>query len=275
MLSLSGLSLSVISFMLILLLLLKESYLFVSSGVSFWNNLWFPLEGEFNILPLLTTSISLSLLACCLVVPLGTSIALFSLNQNRIENTVYKKILHILNSLPSVVIGFWGIMILVPFLRNFGIQGPSFLSGVIVLSLMVLPTFIFLFMQSIENISKSYEETAKSLGISYITYAVKILLPVSYPAILSSFLLSLGRALGETIAVLMVTGNIVSFPSKITEPVRSLTANIALEMAYAMDMHRSALFLCALVMMFILLVLYIIVLKLQKNMSSTFIEGGA
>ncbi|HIE12390.1 MAG TPA: ABC transporter permease subunit [Desulfotomaculum sp.] len=133
-----------------------------------------------------------------------------------------------------VVYGFFGLAVLVPFIMNaFGGWGLSLLGGAILLAVMVLPTMIGISEDAIRAVPPAYKEAALALGATHWQVVRKILLPAARSGIVAAVVLSLGRAIGETMVVIMVTGNVVAIPDSILDPLRTLTANVALEMAYA------------------------------------------
>jgi phosphate transport system permease protein len=130
---------------------------------------------------------------------------------------------------------------------------------------MILPTIALLVDSALGSVPLSYSQAATALGLSRTTLLLQITLPVAKPGIYTALLLAIGRAIGETMAVLMVAGNVVQIPHGVLEPIRTLTANIALEMAYAMGEHRAALFFSGLVLLFIVSVLVITAQRLAKT----------
>ncbi len=122
------------------------------------------------------------------------------------------------------------------------------LAGILVLALMIMPLVVLTADAALERVPAHYHTSATALGLSDWAYIGKIGLPQALPGIVTGVILQLGRALGETMAVLMVCGNVVQWPGQLTEPVRTITANIALEMAYAMDMHQHALYVSGLLL---------------------------
>ena len=158
----------------------------------------------------------------------------------------------------SVVFGFWGLVVLVPYVKH------SLLAGIIILALMVLPTIAIISARALSSVQKKYIDGADALGMSKWGVITKIAVPLAGKGIFSGVILAAARAIGETIAVLMVTGNIVQLPTGLTEPVRVLTANIALEMAYAADTHHSVLFVSGLFLMLAVTVLVLVTENLKR-----------
>ena len=148
----------------------------------------------------------------------------------------------LLAGIPSVVYGFFGLVVLVPFIRaNLGGTGQSVLCASIVLGIMILPTIITLSESALKAVPQTYYEGALALGADHERSVMRVVLPAAVSGIMASIILAIGRAIGETMAVIMVAGNQVQLPGAITEGVRTMTANIVLEMGYAADLHRGAL----------------------------------
>jgi len=217
---------------------------------------WFPLEGEYQFLPLVVSSLFIGIGATSLLFTFSLP---FSLGQNFFVRGRIKRFVDLVivlaNAIPSVVYGFWGIIIVVPLVSKFHFLGTNLLSGIIVLSFMLLPTASLLLNRVISSLPPELHLSSASLGLSLESRILKIYLPLIFKEMPSVILLSFTRAIGETIAIVMVTGNIVQFPSDIFSPVRALTSNIALEMAYATGVHRDALIFSGLL---ILLLIFLI-----------------
>jgi len=155
----------------------------------------------------------------------------------------------LLAGIPSVVFGFWGLVVLVPIIGRWHPPGPSLLAGILILTLMILPTIMLVAHASIAQVPVTYIHSATALGFSRWSLIWHVILPTSQVGLFTGVLLGSARALGETMAVLMVCGNVVQLPSHLFDPIRTLTANIALEMAYALGTHRAALFVSGLLLM--------------------------
>jgi len=225
----------------------SESYSFYGSQSSVldlfsFKESWYPLEGEFQFMPLIVASFILGGGATFLLLIFSVP---YTLGQNFLLSKRLKKagdlLISLANAIPSVVYGFWGITLVVPFITKFNFLGTNLLSGIIVLTFMLFPTAVLLITRVIYSWPKDIHQNCISLGLSSETRIFKIYLPLIFKELPTVLLLSFTRAIGETIAVVMVTGNIVKFPTGIFSPVRALTSNIALEMAYATGTHRSAL----------------------------------
>ncbi|NQV28826.1 MAG: phosphate ABC transporter permease subunit PstC [Rhodopirellula sp.] len=167
----------------------------------------------------------------------------------RIIAVVYRRIIELLAGIPSVVFGFWGLVVLVPIINRIAPPGQSLLAGILVLALMILPTIAVTSEVALRSVPKSYGDAAAALGMGRWATIWKISLPVAARGIAAGFLLAAARAIGETMAVVMVCGNIIQVPDSLFAPVRTVTANIAMEMGEAQAEHRSALFVTGLVLM--------------------------
>ena len=171
---------------------------------------------------------------------------------------LYRRAIELLAGIPSVVFGFWGLMVLVPIINHWHPPGQSLLAAILILALMILPTIGLVADVSLGQLPKEYRSSAEALGLSRWAIVRGIFVPAASPGILTGKLLATGRAIGEALAVLMVCGNIVQVPGSIFEPVRTLTANNALEMGYAAGDHRSALFITGLILTLAIIVLVLI-----------------
>ena len=219
---------------------------------------WHPIEGKFNLLPMVVASLLAMIGAMLLAVPLGLASALFcSWYAPAWLANIYRRVLELLAGVPSVVYGFWGLVVLVPLIGQVRAPGASLLTGVLILAVMVLPTVALLSEAAITAVPRSVVNAAAALAISRWSTIVRVVLPTARGGIGTACLLAAGRAVGETMAVLMVTGNVVQTPNSIFAPVRALTSNIALEMAYAFGPHRAALFVTGLILLVVVLALVV------------------
>ncbi len=243
----------------IVLFLINESLPFFNSkGLDslFYDSSWYPMDGVYNLIPMLSGSVFVMIGAVLLAAPLGVMAAIFSVYYApKITSKFFITLINLLAGVPSVVFGLWGLVVLVPFINKIQPPGASLLAAIIVLALMVLPTITLLSRASLTKVPKEYILSAKALGLTKWTIIQKIALPVSKTGIVTSLVLASGRAIGETMAVLMIGGNVAVTPSSVFDPVRTLTSNIALEMAYAMGEHRSALFISGLILTWLIIIL--------------------
>lgn len=207
-------------------------------------------EGQFNLVPMIVGTLLVSLGAMLLALPLGVASALFiHFYAPRPLAAVYRRLIELLAGIPSVVYGFWGLTVLVPIIARWEPPGASLLAGILVLSLMILPTIAMVCDATFTHLPRAYLQAAAALGMSRWGTVRGVVLPAARSGIMTAVMLAAGRAIGETMAMLMVCGNIVRLPKSLFDPVRTLTANIALEMAYALGDHRSALFVSGLVLL--------------------------
>ena len=160
--------------------------------------------------------------------------------------------------MPSVVYGLWGLVVLVPIVAAWQQPGASLIAGILVLSLMIFPTVTIVIHSGLTAMPPRYLEAAQALAMSRAYMVRQIALPAVKASIAAGITLGAARAIGETMAVMMVTGNIVEVPGNLFEPVRALTSNIALEMAYALGDHRGALYISSLLLLTVVILLVLI-----------------
>lgn len=223
--------------------LLGESRLFLESESFLFFGRWLPSEGQYAFGPLLIGSTLVAGLAVMAALP-------FALALSVLEVFVLKdrarQILRILidsaAGLPSVVVGLWGLMFLVPRISQWATTGTSLLAAAVLLAFMVTPTLTSFFSTALNDCKNQYWPSAVALGMDASAFCLRLLPKIARRDLLSGLTLTLGRAYGETMAVLFVCGNIAQIPSSLLEPVRTVNTNIALEMAYATGVHRSSLF---------------------------------
>lgn len=236
--------------MLIVLFLLNESWPFLARiwHDGHWldlvkNQSWYPLEGQFGMTPMILASVAVTLGAIAIALPLGLANAIY-LECYASAGTAsgFRLLLNLLAGIPSVVFGLWGLTRLVPMITQWQPPGASLLAAIVVLALMILPTIALTSASALASVPKDLRSGSMALGLRRKTQILHVMLPAARSGIAGGALLATARALGETMAVLMVAGNVVQLPSGLFEPVRVLTANIALEMAYAMGDHRASLF---------------------------------
>ncbi|MFQ5877039.1 MAG: phosphate ABC transporter permease subunit PstC [Acidobacteriota bacterium] len=217
---------------------------------------WHPTEGLYNLAPMLSGTVLVTLGSVLVAAPLGILSGLFcSYYAPPAAARSYRRLIELLAGVPSVVYGFWGLVVLVPLIARLGPPGTSLLAGVAILSLMILPTVALLADSSLRGVPREYVRGAAALGLTRWATVRRVVLPAARPGLFTGVFLATARAAGETMAVLMVCGNVVQTPGSGFDSVRTLTANIALEMAYAMGGHRSALFVSGLVLMVMIVAL--------------------
>ena len=223
---------------------------------------WKPTNEIFGILPMIMGSIYVTAGAIILGVPIGilTSVFMAKYCPKKIY-PVLKGATELLAGIPSVVYGFFGLVVLVPLIRDicqkfhWGGNGSSILTASILLGMMILPTIIGVTESAIRSVPAHYYEGALALGGTHERAIFTVVLPAAKSGVVAAIVLGIGRAIGETMAVIMVAGNQARMPAGIVRGVRTLTANIVLEMGYAAGLHREALIATAVVLfVFILLI---------------------
>lgn len=231
----------------------------ISAGEVFGGTEWFPTATPaplFGMLPLLLGTLWVSLFAILFALPFGISIAVYmsEVASPRIRNFL-KPVIELLNGIPSVVYGFFGLIVIVPMLqRVFGLPvGESGLAGSLVLAIMALPTIVTVAEDAMRNCPRTLREASLALGASKWQTIYKVVIPSSMSGMASGVVLGIGRAVGETMAVLMVTGNAAVMPHSILEPLRTIPATIAAELgeAPAGGAHYQSLFLLGVILFFI------------------------
>lgn len=222
---------------------------------------------EYGILPMILGSFIVTIGAVILGVPLGIFSALFlGYSCPKKLYMVIKSAIELLAGIPSVVFGFFGLVFIVPLLaQNFDGNGFSIVAASIILAIMILPTIITISLSAIEAVPSHYYEGSLALGASHERSIFFIVLRAAKSGILASVVLGLGRAIGETMAVVMVAGNQARMPAGIFKGIRTMTSNIVLEMGYASDLHRDALIATGVVLFIFILILNLVFLKLKKR----------
>jgi phosphate ABC transporter permease protein PstC len=218
---------------------------------------WAPTKGHFGILAMIVSSILVTLGAMVLGVPLGLSCAIIlaEFSPGRLKS-ILKPTLELLAGIPSVVYGFLGVIWLVPLIREFlGGPGLSLLAASLILGIMILPTVISISIDALTAVPGLYREGSIALGATQWQTVRRVVLPAASSGIITAIILGMGRAVGETMAVIMVAGNALKLPTSILDPVRTLTSNIALELGYAAGRHREALFATGIVLFIIIMIL--------------------
>ena len=174
--------------------------------------------------------------------------------------------MNILAGIPSIVYGYFGLVIIVPFVREtFGGGGTSLLATAIVLGIMILPTIISISENSLRAVPKSYYEGALALGATKERAIFRTVFPAAMSGIVTSVILALGRAFGETAAVVLICGNLAKIPDSLLDPIRTLSSNIATELGYSTGLHREALIPCAVVLFVFILLITVIVMLLRRK----------
>ncbi len=268
-------SASILIVLLIFLFLGKEAFPFISRpGLgALWNFQWIPVSFKreiFGIIPLLTGSFLVTFLATALMIPFGVLGAVYIAEiAGRKERVILKPFIEILAGIPSVVIGFFGLVVLIPILKNiFHLNtGLTALSGAILLALMAIPTVITISEDAIRSVPKSFKEASLALGASRVQTIFRVVVPTALPGIIAAVMLGIGRVVGETMVVLMVTGNAAKISFNPFGSVRTMTATIAAEMGEVAfgSQHYQALFWVGIVLLLVTFCLNYIAQKvLQK-----------
>lgn len=230
---------------------------------------WKPELDLYGILPMIQASFVVTLGALCLSCPLGilTAVFLGRFCKNKIK-TVFVSLVDLLAAIPSVVFGFFGLMVIVPFISSFaGGSGACVFCAILVLSLMILPTIISITQSTLEALPDTYMQANLALGACREHGVFFAELVAAKNAIIAGVVLALGRAIGETMAVIMVSGNQPIMLRGLFRGARTLTANIALEMGYATGLHRGALLATSVVLFTIILLLNAFLMLLNRDKS--------
>ncbi len=239
--------------LLVLIFLLQEAWPALSRiGVTRFvsDDGWYPSSDRFNFLPMLTATLLTTAGAVAIAAPLGIGSAIFSqFYAPAMLSVWYRRLVQLLAGIPSVVYGLWGLVVLVPIMAQLGGTGQGLLTATAVLALMILPTVALTAEVALAAVPSEQLQGAAALGLGRWAIAKGVAIPSARRGIGAGMMLATARALGETMAVLMVAGNVVAMPTSLTGPVRTLTANIASEMAYASADHRSVLFVSGLLLM--------------------------
>jgi phosphate transport system permease protein len=254
-------------------------YLFMT-GIPFFNKVnvfeflsgttWKPLQDVFGILPMIVGSIYVTAGAIILGGPIGI---LGGVYMARFCPKSFMKFLQpmiaLMAGIPSVVYGFFGIRTLVPFVRNtFGGTGFSILTASLLLAMMILPTIIQLTYSSVKAVPESYFEGSLALGTSEERSVFRAVVPAAKSGIMAALVLGIGRAIGETMAVVMVAGNQARMPAGLLKGIRTLTTNIVTEMGYAADLHREALIATGVVLFVFILLINLLFSLLNRRTES-------
>lgn len=216
-----------------------------------FSPVWKPSQNEYGILSMIAGTFCLGAGAILLGGVLGILCALYLVYYcpKRLYGP-FKSGIGLLAGIPSIVYGFFGLVVLVPLLMKIfpGTSGKGILCASILLGIMILPTVVSVSESALQKVDRSYYEASLAVGASHERSVFLVCLPAARSGIIASIVLGLGRAIGETMAVVMVAGNAALFPDSLLSPVRTLTSNIVLEMSYASGLHRQALIATALVL---------------------------
>lgn len=228
---------------------------------------WYPSHGDYGILKMVLTTIVATILALLIATPISILVSVFItyIAPKKIRSFLISCI-ELLSGIPSVVYGFIGLTIISPWVANiFAIpSGATLFTAVIILTIMILPTVTTVTKTSLESLSYGYYQASLALGASDIETIFKVMVPAAKSGIITAVVLGAGRAIGETMAVIMVSGNVVNWPG-IFESVRFMTSGIAYEMNYALGVHRSALFAIGVVLFMFIFILDFVLYRFNKK----------
>ena len=229
---------------------------------------WKPNKEIFGILPMIISSLLATIGAIVIGVPTGvfTAIYISKLASKKIIR-ILEQLIQLLAGIPSVIYGFFGLVVIVPIVKNsFNLpMGQSLFSAIIILSIMILPTVISISTTAINAVSQSISEASLALGATKIQTIFKAVIPAAKSGILSAIILGIGRAVGETMAVIMVAGNSPYMPTEIFSSIRTLTSNIAIEMGYAANLHRESLFATGIILFTFIMILNFTLMFVTKK----------
>ncbi len=228
---------------------------------------WKPNQELYGIFPMIVGSIYVTAGAVVVGVPIGLLCAVFMARYCPAGlYRILKPAVDLLAGIPSIVYGFFGLMVIVPMVQNmFGGSGKSLMTASVLLGIMILPTIISVAESNIRAVPEQYYEGSLALGATKERSVFRAVLPAAKMGIMAGIILGIGRAIGETMAVVMVCGNQAIMPRGITEGVRTLTANIVLEMGYASGLHREALIATAVVLFVFILIINLSFMALKRR----------
>ena len=270
-----GASTSILVVFLIFLFLGKEAIPFIEEpGLgSLFETRWIPVtfkQQAFGVLPLFTGSLVVTVLATILLLPFGVFGAIYIAEiGSSVERSFLKPFIEVLAGIPSVVIGFFGLVVLSPALKYvFNLNtGLTAITGAILLALMAIPTVISISEDAIRSVPAAYKEASLALGAGKLQTIFRIIVPAALPGIIAAIMLGMGRVIGETMAVLMVTGNAAKITFNPFDSVRTMTATIAAEMGEVAfgSQHYQALFWVGLILLVITFGLNIVAQKVLRK----------
>lgn len=276
---------SIISLGLITFFVFKEGLPFmIGYGIKdfIMGTTWNPSNQVYGIFPMIVGSVIVTIFAIVVGAPIGIAVAIYlvEIAPPRVTKLVRPAIL-LLEGIPSVVIGLFGMVVIIDIIRRItrgplsdflpaGYQtGYSVLAGVLILAIMILPTIISISSDSIRAVPKEYKEASLAMGSTKWQTIYKVVVPAAKSGILAAVILGVGRAIGETMAIIMVIGNSVQLPipgwEAVFAPLRTLTGNIALEMGYAGPEHRQALFATGIILFLFILIINSLTLVLRRK----------
>lgn len=227
---------------------------------------WRPLNDKFGIFPMIIGSLYVTAGAIAMGVPVGVMCAVFMARYCPARlYKVLRPAVDLLAGIPSVVYGFFGLVVIVPAVRQLFGGGKSVFTAALLLAIMILPTIISISEAALRSVPQSYYEGALALGATKERAIFGVYLPAARSGVSAGIILGIGRAIGETTAIVMIAGNQPIIPNSIFSGVRTLTTNIILEMGYAQDLHREALIATAAVLFIFVLLINLLFSALKKT----------
>jgi len=226
--------------------------------------LWLPDQGVFGLYPMIIGTLSIALFALLLALPLslGCASLISVLSDGKFAGLLHRTV-QIMTGIPTVIYGFVGIFLLVPFIRELFLTGSGMciLSAAMLLAILISPTMILLFSDSFARVPRAYLDAVDALGGNKVQKLLYVVIPCSLRGILSGIVLSLGRAMGDTLIALMIAGNAIAVPGSVLDPARTLTAHIALIIAADFDsLEFRTLFACGIVL-YVFTTLIVIIIR--------------
>lgn len=221
---------------------------------------WKPSADIYGIFPMIIGSFAATGGAILIGVPMGIFTAIFmsEIAPDYLSRLI-RPAIELLAGIPSVVYGFWGLVVLVPLIdKLWGGGGNSLLAAIVILTIMILPTIVNVSEAALRAVPKTYGQGSLALGASKVETIFRVKLPAAKSGILAAVVLGIGRAIGETMAVILVAGNTPQIPGALTDRIRTMTANIAMEMGYAFGIHQEALFATGVVLFIFIMALNLI-----------------
>ncbi|MCF0148385.1 MAG: phosphate ABC transporter permease subunit PstC [Clostridium sp.] len=245
---------------------------FISKGYSFIDFItgskWIPSSDMYGVMPMVIASILGTLGSLMVGVPIGILTAIFiaEVAPEKVGKIISAAV-ELLAGIPSVLYGVFGLSVIVPWIMStFNLaKGQSLLAIIIVLSIMMLPTMVTVSETAIRAVPKTYKEGSLALGASHIETTFRVVVPAAKSGILAAVVLGIGRAIGETMAIILVAGNSPIIPTSIMDSVRPLTTNIALEMGYSFGTHQEMLFATGVILFIFILLLNLVLSKLSSK----------
>lgn len=239
---------------------------------------WSPTSGSYGILPLIIGTLGVTIGALIIGIPTGVGCAVFlaEIVKER-PAKIFKSAIELLAGIPSVVYGFFGLAVIVPAIRDIFLpmlrkidpdastSGFSVLAGAVILAIMILPTIVSMSENAIKAVPLEFREASLALGADKRETITKVIVPAAKSGIFSSIILAMGRAIGETMAVLLITGNVPKIPGGPLDSAATLTGTIAMEMSYATPEHQSALFAIGIILFVIIVILNSIAQAIMKK----------